>query len=159
MRGSARRNTRETTRFCNTAEKIFSSSFRVCTRREPGQIETTSDCMSASIMQQIGPTTLVLPAPMIICCTQNERGPPSRRAATNLRIVAICADRSKKPVTDSKIKKRGSYLNEAGDDVDWVDAVDSPRLGSSAASEATVDSSTAYARALASELASAFARR
>ena len=89
-----------------TAEKRLRITLRVCSNNAVGITCVTSDSPSASISANNGPTTVVLPAPMIICCTRDS---PRRTLSTNQFTISTCRRRSNRSKMYSNTKKRGSY--------------------------------------------------
>ena len=75
--------------------------------RALGMTCVTSDCPSASIRVSRGPTTVVFPAPMIICCTL--LCPFTLTLSTNHATISTCLFRSSRSKRNSNTRKRGSY--------------------------------------------------
>mmetsp|Transcript_95654 Transcript_95654/g.309870 ORF Transcript_95654/g.309870 Transcript_95654/m.309870 type:complete len:561 (+) Transcript_95654:2543-4225(+) len=95
------------TLFCTTVENAFCITDRESMIKAWGTTKQTNRDPSASIKANKGDTTEVLPAPMIICFTTDF---PVRNVSKNSETISTCLGRSKKPVTNSKIKKRGSKV-------------------------------------------------
>mmetsp|Transcript_47132 Transcript_47132/g.111093 ORF Transcript_47132/g.111093 Transcript_47132/m.111093 type:complete len:219 (+) Transcript_47132:1483-2139(+) len=72
-----------------------------------GTTDSTNADPSASISVISGATTVVFPAPMIICLTFD---PPHRTMSTNLWTMSICFWRSRMFHTNSNMRKRGSNV-------------------------------------------------
>ncbi len=86
-------------------EKRSRITARDISRSALGTHCTTRDLPSASRSERSGPTTVVLPAPMIIWW-QTER--PSRTASMNLPMSATCDSRRIMVEVNSVTRKRGS---------------------------------------------------
>ena len=86
-------------------EKRSRITARDISRSALGTHCTTRDLPSASRSERSGPTTVVLPAPMIIWW-HTER--PSRTASMNLPMSATCDSRRIMVEVNSVTRKRGS---------------------------------------------------
>mmetsp|Transcript_99502 Transcript_99502/g.251080 ORF Transcript_99502/g.251080 Transcript_99502/m.251080 type:complete len:244 (-) Transcript_99502:499-1230(-) len=93
------------TRFCTTVENAFCITDRESMISACGTTKQTRREPSANISASSGETTEVLPAPMIICLTTEV---PERNVCKNSETISTCRGLKRKPVTNSKIKKRGS---------------------------------------------------
>mmetsp|Transcript_10210 Transcript_10210/g.31422 ORF Transcript_10210/g.31422 Transcript_10210/m.31422 type:complete len:282 (-) Transcript_10210:938-1783(-) len=87
------------------AEKRLRSTLRLCSSSAVGITCVTSFSPSARISASSGPTTVVLPAPMIICWTRES---PRRTFSTNHSTISTWRSRSTRPKMYSKSRKRGS---------------------------------------------------
>mmetsp|Transcript_87073 Transcript_87073/g.144828 ORF Transcript_87073/g.144828 Transcript_87073/m.144828 type:complete len:234 (+) Transcript_87073:603-1304(+) len=95
-------------RLCMTEEKILRRTLRENSSRGLGTTSMTSPSPSASISARRGLTTVVLPAPMIICFTNDL---PDRRLDMNSRTSATCSLRNMMFHVNSNTRNRGSYVS------------------------------------------------
>ena len=85
--------------------KVARSRARVISRSALGTTDTTKLSPSASMSANNGATTVVLPAPMIICFTVDR---PASASLLNFSTISTCLGRKKRFQTNSKTRNRGS---------------------------------------------------
>mmetsp|Transcript_24231 Transcript_24231/g.49041 ORF Transcript_24231/g.49041 Transcript_24231/m.49041 type:complete len:271 (+) Transcript_24231:473-1285(+) len=93
------------TRFVMMLAKVSRICVRDISSSALGTTESTSEEPSASMSVMSGATTVVFPAPMIICFTLL---PPFLTILTKFRTISICFLRRRMFHTNSNMRKRGS---------------------------------------------------
>mmetsp|Transcript_95047 Transcript_95047/g.204059 ORF Transcript_95047/g.204059 Transcript_95047/m.204059 type:complete len:338 (-) Transcript_95047:413-1426(-) len=93
------------TRFAKGAPKTSRSTFRVMSSKAEGIVCNTAVLPSARQRASMGPTTVVFPAPMIICW--HEERPCAVRPRRS-RTISTCLRRSMKEERNSNVSMRGS---------------------------------------------------